>query len=147
MTRIVSRLFKVSALVCLAATGPAAAYEVETHKAISLQATIRSSADVVLRESLGFREGRLTVVGNSSLTDWIGEGSLHADDWTYFFNHFHNPLAGDWSQAGFAPGYSAILWGQTPNQGYPSWSWQNTRQYFLDALTSTQKAEDRKSVV
>jgi hypothetical protein len=141
MTRIVSRLFNVSALVCLAATGPAAAYEVETHKAISLQATIRSSADVVLRESLGFREGRLTVVGNSSLTDWIGEGSLHADDWTYFFNHFHNPLAGDWSQAGFAPGYSAILWGQTPNQGYPSWAWQNTRQYFLDALTSTQKAD------
>lgn len=127
--------------MCLAATGPAEAYEVETHKAISLQATIRSSADVVLRESLGFREGRLTVVGNSSLTDWIGEGSLHADDWTYYVNHFHNALTSDWSQAGLGPAYSAILWGQTPNQGDPSWSWQNTRQYFLGALTSTQKAD------
>jgi len=118
-----------------------AAYEIETHEALSETAARRSSADGVLTQSIGLSEGLKTEVRGQRLLDWIKQGSLHADDWTYFFNHFHNPLAGDWSQAGFAPGYSAILWGQTPNQGYPSWSWQNTRQYFLDALTSTQKAD------
>jgi hypothetical protein len=66
---------------------------------------------------------------------------MHADDWTYFLNHFHNPLAASWFEAGFPFGQSAILWGQNPTQGYPSWAWQNTRQYFLDALTSTKKAD------
>lgn len=117
------------------------AYEVETHQAISEVAASRSTVGEQLKESLAISAGLDTKVGEQSLLKWILAGAVHADDWTYFFNHFHNPLAGDWSQAGLGPGYSAILWGQTPNQGYPSWSWQNTRQYFLDALTSTQKAD------
>jgi hypothetical protein len=117
------------------------AYEVETHRAISEVAASRSTVDGQLKESLAISAGVEAKVREESLLKWILDGSLRADDWTYFFNHFHNPLAADWSQAGFGPGYSAILWGQTSNQGYPSWSWQNTRQYFLDALTSMQKAD------
>lgn len=117
------------------------AYEVETHKKISEIAATRSAVDERLKQSLGISAGLDLTVRGQSLLEWIEEGSVRADDWTYFVNHFHNPLAGDWSQAGLGPAYSAILWGQTPNQGYPSWSWQNTRQYFLDALTSTQKVD------
>jgi hypothetical protein len=117
------------------------AYEVETHQAISEVAASRSTVDGRLKESLAISPGLDAKVGEQSLLKWIRAGSVHADDWTYFFNHFHNPLAVEWSQAGLGPAYSAILWGQTPNQGYPSWSWQNTRQYFLDALTSTQKVD------
>ena len=117
------------------------AYEVETHNKISEVAAGRSAVDERLKQSLGSSTGLDLTVRGQSLLEWIEAGSVHADDWTYYLNHFHNPLAGDWSQAGLPPFYSAIVWGQTPNQGYPSWSWQNTRQYFLDALTSTQKAD------
>jgi hypothetical protein len=116
------------------------AYEVETHKKISEVAATRSAVDGRLKESLAISTGLELVVRGQSLRDWIEAGSVHADEWGYPLNHFHNPLA-DWSQAGFLFFYSAIVWGQTPNQGYPSWSWQDTRQYFLDALTSTQKAD------
>ena len=125
----------------LATSADLFAYEVETHRAISEVAASRSTVDGQLKESLAISAGVEAKVREQSLLKWILDGSLHADDWTYFFNHFHDPLAADWSQAGLGPGYSAILWGQTPNQSYPSWSWQNTRQYFLDALSSTQKAD------
>ncbi len=128
-------------IVCGAATSPVAGYEAETHRGISLKATSRSSVDLFLRESLGLPEGLLTAIDKNSLTDWVRAGSMHADDWTYFLNHFHNPLAASWFEAGFPFGQSAILWGQNPTQGYPSWSWQNTRQYFLDALTSATKTD------
>lgn len=121
-------------------TDAAMAYEVETHEALSETAARRSSVDGVLTQSIGLSDGLATKVRGQILLDWIKQGSLHADDWTYPVNHFHNPLV-DWSQAGLGPAYSAILWGQTPNQGYPSWAWQNTRQYFLDALTSMQKTD------
>jgi hypothetical protein len=127
--------------MALAKSADVFAYEVETHRAISEVAASRSTVDGRLKESLAISAGLNGKVGEQSLLKWIQDGSLHADDWTYFVNHFHNPLAGDWSQAGLPPFYSAILWGQSPNQGYPSWSWQNTRQYFLEALTSTQKAD------
>ena len=117
------------------------AYEVETHEALSETAAKLSSADGELPQSIGLSEGLKTKVRGEQLLDWIKRGSVHADDWTYYFNHFHNPLASDWFLAGLGPFYSAILWGQSPNQGNPSWAWQNTRQYFLDALTSAKKSD------
>jgi len=132
--------------LCIASVGggDALAYEVETHRAISEVAATRSALDGRLKESLEISAGLDEEVRGQSLLRWIREGSVDADDWTYYFNHFHNPLAQYWSQAGysfFPSGQSAILWGQNPTQGFPSWSWQNTRQYLLDALISKQKAD------
>ncbi len=141
-----SRRHSLKVAVCLTLLvapsqgGDVSAYEIETHKKISEVAATRSGVDERLKESLGISAGLDLKVRGQSLLEWIEAGSLHADDWTYPFNHFHNPLV-DWSQAGLGSFYSAIVWGQTPNQGYPSWSWQNTRQYFLDSLTGTQKAD------
>ncbi|HKX05567.1 MAG TPA: hypothetical protein VJX71_23940 [Methylomirabilota bacterium] len=74
---------------------------------------------------------------------WLVEGAIREDDFPRFLNHFHNPLATAWSQAGLggSVGQSAILWAQNPSQSAPSWSWQDARQSYVDALTRSARAD------
>lgn len=121
----------------------AQAYEVVSHEAISELAAARSSVGTVLRDSLGMGLGIDTDVDGQILTRWLRQGAKREDGQTRFFNHFHNPLAADWSQAGLGPGVgqSAILWGQNAGQGFPSWSWQDVRQSYFDALTQGSRSD------
>ncbi|HSE03844.1 MAG TPA: hypothetical protein VLK35_06780 [Methylomirabilota bacterium] len=120
--------------ILLLLAGPAAAYEVSTHQAITTEAGDRSIVDAILKDNLGVSGGLETVVRGQQLTEWLGQGARREDDFIRFLNHFHNPLA-DWSAAGLlgSVGQSSILWGQ--NASLSGWSWQDVRAAYFDALT------------
>jgi hypothetical protein len=123
-------------------------YEVATHKDLVREAGARSIADQVLRDELALGGGLSTTVRGKVLESWLVDGGAHEDDFPRFLNHFHNPLSSDWSQAGLggSVGQSAILWAQNPTQSAPSWSWQDARQLYLEALTKSASPDRDKSL-
>jgi hypothetical protein len=114
-----------------------------THEAISQVAGLRSAADAAVRDVFGLDAGVNTEVGGQSLLVWLRRGASREDDQIRFLNHFHNPLAADWFEAGLlgSVGQSSILWGQNGGQGFPGWSWQDVRQSHFDALTKARRAD------
>ncbi len=122
-------------------TGVAHAYEVPTHQSITRAAGDLSEANQVLSGALGLGDGLDSTVVGQSLSLWLTQGARREDNIPRPLNHFHNPLAADWSQAGFLGnvGQSSILWGQSASQSFPSWSWQDVRQAYFEALTSASK--------
>jgi len=88
-------------------------------------------------EDLGLKDGFRTTIGGKVLEEWLVDGGTNEDNFPRFLNHFHNPLASNWSEAGLggSVGQSAVLWAQNPSQSAPSWSWRDVRQAYLDALT------------
>src|SRR4029450_5975125 len=119
------------------------AYEGRTHERISLISGQQSQVDQILKADLGLGEGLGLASGGLSLLAWLGEGGKREDTLLRFLNHFHNPLATSWSQAGLlgTVGQSSILWGQSTGQGFPSWSWKDVRQQYFDALTKAQRVD------
>jgi len=130
-------------VIFLVSVRPAIAYEVETHRRMSDLASRRSSSNETLTEALGLSRGLNEEIARRSLLNWLAEGSVKEDRIARYLNHFHNPTADSWLGAGFGGnfGQSAILWGQNADQEFPSWSWLNVRQYYLDALTARRKGD------
>lgn len=164
------RFLSLFVLFLLAQSGPDAhAYDRRTHRAIAERtagSTI-SSVDKVLKEQLGLSEGikeelpGRSMPGLRTVQQLIGDGA-DSEDFpdTRVLNHFHNPLASQWEGAGLQAflgtvrGQSSVLWQQNTNQNlslvftpapFPSlggnWSWQDTRQRYLDALTGETKEQ------
>ena len=123
-------------------------YEIATHRDLVRVAGARSIADQLLRDDLGLDGGLRTTIRGKALEDCLIDGGAEEDDFPRFLNHFHNPLASDWSQAGLggAVGQSAILWAQNPSQSAPSWSWQDARRLYLDALTKSASTDRDKGL-
>jgi hypothetical protein len=123
-------------------------YEAGTHEDMVSAAARRSISDEVLKDDLGLGPGLLAKVRGKTLEGWLIQGGINEDDFPRFLNHFHDPLATTWSQAGLggSVGQSAILWAQNPSQSAPSWSWQDARQSYLDALTKASGADRDKSL-
>jgi len=121
-------------------------YEVGTHEDMVSAAARRSISDEVLKDDLELGSGLLSKVRGKTLEGWLIQGGVNEDAFPRFLNHFHNPLASSWSRAGLGDsvGQSAILWAQNPSQSAPSWSWQDARQSYLDALTKA-SISDRDS--
>ena len=141
MIRYIFSVFVATTLIY--GTVAAAAYEIATHERISLLAGRQSQADSMLKEHLAVSEGLdLTVVG-LTLNAWVGEGAKREDNLLRLLNHFHNPLAAGWSQAGLlgTVGQSSILWGQNTSQGFPGWSWRDVRERYFEALTKPQRVD------
>jgi hypothetical protein len=118
-------------------------YEELTHEKISEHAMLRSSVDAALSDFVVLEAGFDTPIAGQSIMKWLRQGADREDSQLRSLNHFHNPLAVGWSQAGLlgSVGQSAILWGQNLNQGAPSWSWQDVRGLHFDALTRSAKSE------
>src|SRR6266403_2087602 len=74
-------------------------YEISTHEEMVSAAARRSVSDQVLKDDLGLT-GLLAKVRGRTLEDWLIQGGTNEDDFPRFLNHFHNPLASSWSQAG-----------------------------------------------
>lgn len=120
--------------------------------------------DQVLRDELGLRgiSDRFPGISRTGLRgvgELLGDGSEFEDfPSTRPFNHFHNPLADPWTEAGLRGfsafgtallrGQSSVLWQQNESQdstvvvtplplesGGGEWSWQAARRRFLEALT------------
>lgn len=122
-----------------------------THQDLSEKAaehSVLSSAKGDYLKNLGFDknlEETFTLSGETkNVKNWIRYGSLKEDAGNiftaYYYNHFHNPLALSWNQAGLSTcypwinGMSSILWAQ--NSSNP-WNWQKARDYYYLALTSS----------
>ena len=133
----------IVALVTLFVPVCAHSYEIATHRDLVRAAAARSAGDQRLQDELGLADGFRTSARGMSLEGWLVEGAIREDDFPRFLNHFHNPLATAWSQAGLggSVGQSAILWAQNPSQSAPSWSWQDARQSYVDALTRSARAD------
>jgi hypothetical protein len=125
------------------ATASVGAYEIETHALISEIAGPRSQTDDILQNHIGVNEGLSKIAQGFTLAFWLSEGSRREDNVLRLLNHFHNPLATGWSQAGLlgSIGQSSIVWAQNTAQGFPGWSWTEVRQRYLDALTKPQPPE------
>lgn len=144
------------------------AYDKETHSEIARQSVQSevSSLDKALKGDLGLPEGTKEKLfrGTSeerTVERLIRDGAKFEDfPDTRVFNHFHNPLASQWEDAGLRAflgtvrGQSSVLWQQNINQNlslvfmpapFPSlggnWSWQDTRKRYLDALTGETKEQ------
>lgn len=137
----------------LAAT--AAAYDVATHRELSLRAVEASRLAEVLREDLGLRGPSGPSLLDRAPETWVSEGG-GLEDWPDFRvrNHFHNPWR-PWSDAGLrvgvSLGQSSVLWSQDPEQdvtsaglGGGTWSWPATRQRYRIALTAEAPSEREK---
>jgi len=133
---------------------PAAwSYDLDTHRAISDDASVRSSLNAYLIQQLALPEGTATTFNNRDVRDWIREGGVREDDLVQrFANHFHYPILRDWDRALLTdpPGsvcavQSSILWAQNPDQRsafacpalLETWSWIRARREFRDALTKS----------
>jgi len=119
------------------------AYERTTHRDLSniaIQNSYLSDTDYL--KSIGINSIAETF-NNKRIHQWIELGADEEDSWFRPINHFHNPLR-LWSVAGlndFFVGESSLLWTQDVSNEF---SWQNARQYFSDALTSS-SAESRET--
>ena len=124
------------------------AYEVGSHRVMVGAAAKRSGVTQLLRDDLGLEDGLSTTAGGQALETWLTDGAANEDNFPRFLNHFHNPLAPTWSQAGLgiSVGQSAILWAQNTSQSAPSWSWQDVRQAYLDALTKPSRSDRDKGL-
>jgi len=127
----------VVALMVVSIPAVAECYEVATHGELVRAAVAGSVTEQILKDDLGIPAGLRTLVLGRFLDDRAVAGGTREDDFPRFLNHFHNPLASSWSEAGLggSVGQSAVLWAQNPSQSAPSWSWRDVRQAYLDALT------------
>jgi hypothetical protein len=83
-------------------------------------------------------------IREGSVTEWIEDGGVEEDAGnvftSYYYHHFHDPLALSWNQAGLSTWYpwingmSSILWAQNT---FNLWNWQKARDYYYLALTSS----------
>jgi hypothetical protein len=136
---------QIITIVILALTQPVLAYEVDTHSELSIRAA-QNSAKLAsfVRERLGLPEGIETTIGNRTLAEWIGRGSIFEDAFPRFVNHFHNPLRA-WSNAGLTVGglqvgQSAPLWAQNQTGAGPDASWTAARYFLYQSLTNSDPA-------
>ena len=140
----------ILALIFIAATysNSALALEVDTHKYLNKLIAQGNyggwSLDLYLRDSLGFSNGVYEdIPGYTKIWERIELGGYKEDitgiPYLRSIKHFHDPLAADWSSAGFKGAQSSIIWAETKNQSWllGNYSWPDAREYFFKALTAT----------
>jgi hypothetical protein len=153
-------LFAIFLLSILGITHASNALEVETHRAINEYISSNTlnnfSLSDYLNKNLGFTKGKDEVVkgstGEQKVYKWFSDGGEYEDapPWSLSYrrsvNHFHNPItdvgySGIWG-TGVLSGKSSTQWMLLPQNtqspgGY--YSWNDVRDYYLKALTSSAK--------
>lgn len=142
------------------------AYDNEkVHQLINENASLRSSNFITTMKALGFTGNspseiiELNVVNGKKIKDWFHDGAKEEDiPLVRSYNHFHDPTK-SWDKAGLddyvlgilhVKGDSSVLWAQNPDQKYiasdgtvydvnGTWSWPKARDYYYQALISTDK--------
>ncbi|HHL33239.1 MAG TPA: hypothetical protein ENJ30_02615 [Desulfobulbaceae bacterium] len=154
-------IFLICGIFSLLSVPPVLALNEDTHKDIQkFLGNIDSPIDGFLLDSfmknqLGLSDGKEELFFKRSVVKWLGKGGREEDKppWTIPYirssNHFHNPLEPDLDEAGFSgvlnlpfflSGNSSVLWSQwEAGEQWPGgpYSWHDTRDYFFQALTST----------
>jgi hypothetical protein len=138
--------------------GQTFALEVETHKTINFYIANENSSingfslDNYLKNNLGMTEGVKATFKSQMVKELISDGGEYEDEppgcapYWRSRNHFHNPIDksgfSDWWDTGIFSGMSAVDWiNQPPNtQSCGFYSWNDARDYYYKALTSSDKA-------
>jgi hypothetical protein len=153
----------VLALIIVANTWDALAYDVGTHALLTGRAVDISTLHSVLTAEIGIVEGLDSRVLGQRPRELAADGGRFEDSpFQRVLNHFHNPIASPWSSAGLQGplglqlGQSSALWQQNTSQSPAllfgvslhggEWSWQITRQRFLASLTGAQSAGRERSL-
>jgi hypothetical protein len=134
------------------------ALDFKTHEAINSHIADENSAIYgnylhgYLRSNLGMQNGVKTELNSKMAKEWLFEGGKCEDkpSWCVPYwrsrNHFHNPINNSgfsgWWDTGIFAGMSAIDWAMKPvhSQSCGYYSWNDARDYYYKALTSTDKA-------
>jgi hypothetical protein len=129
------------------------ALTVETHRAINEKNANKGSfLHQYLINQLGLKDGVETEINKKWIIKYIADGGEYEDKPSECIpywrsrNHFHNPInnsgfSGIWD-TGLLSGISAIAWAMQPvsSQSCGYYSWNDARDYYYNALTSTSKA-------
>lgn len=117
------------------------------HPLINDSALAQSIADNTLKKIFGLPEGIKNDIQGKKIKDWVKDGGTLEDApicRTRY--HFHDPLE-EFESAGLSSpvidtsclnwsNYSLLVWAQHKDN---AWSWQKAREYFYDALTSSDR--------
>lgn len=131
----------IPALVCtllLPANGWA--WERNTHEELTEKTieTIEANLDAYLINNLGLERGLNDSVEGGTPRKLMIRGSNTEDDGIRSVNHFHEPLSNQGLRS--FRGISAVKWSLS-DLGEQHWSWNDAREYYFKALTSSTKAE------
>lgn len=115
------------------------ALEVATHRAINeINAAKGSFLHQYLINQLGMKNGVETEINKKWIIKYISDGGEEEDAGVRCFNHFLNPI----TNQGLIGQYSAVAWVTLPvgvQPLSPISSWNDVRDYYLKALTSSDK--------
>ncbi|MEN6318231.1 MAG: hypothetical protein ABFD82_05700 [Syntrophaceae bacterium] len=131
------------------------ALNVETHRSINEHITKNMfngfSLNDYIKEQLGMQKGYDEKILNKKVLNWISDGGEYEDKpgWCVPYwrsrNHFHNPMNksgfSGWWDTGIFSGMSAVNWISQPanTQSCGYYSWNDARDYYYKALTSSDK--------
>jgi hypothetical protein len=121
------------------------ALEENTHRAINERIADRGSLlnnfslHQYLTEQLELKDGVETEINKKLVIKWFGDGGEKEDNFLRYLNHFYSPLT------------NSGLWGNIPAKDWAirpvgnqyagdQYSWNDARDYYYKALTSTDKA-------
>jgi hypothetical protein len=92
-----------------------------------------------LKNELGMKKGYDEKFFGKEVFHWISDGGAREDAGGRSVNHFHNPL----TNRGLFGNYSAMIWATLPAgaQRLQNYSWNDVRDYYLQALTATEKSK------
>ncbi len=120
------------------------ALEVETHRAINGRIADKNYSingfylHQYLQNQLGIQNGLEEYFNNKKVFDIIADGGVSEDNFLRYLNHFYNPL----NNSGLLGNFPAKDWALRPIGNQYSdgqYSWFDARDYYLKALTSTDK--------
>jgi len=124
---------------------PVWAWEIVTHKELTEEA-INIKAGVLntyLIENLGLEGGLDEVVDKKTVRQWMIAGSDFEDNSSRPLRHFHDALNNRGLEAALS-GMSAVDWSLAAvgaQDGEDSFSWNDAREFYFKALTSSTKIE------
>lgn len=134
------RFISYGMLLILTLSPNATALNEATHKAINNYIVDENSVIYgsylhnYLKNNLGMQDGVKSMFNSKMAKEWIGYGGVEEDSEARSLNHFLNPI----TNKGLSLNYSALEWA-TLTAGKQTFSWDDVRSYYYNALTSTDK--------
>jgi hypothetical protein len=148
----------ISLLIFITRTISESYDNIVVHQTINEMAAKQSNNLINVLSNLGFNNTLEDEVYGKKIYKWFRDGGKEEDiPLSRTYNHFHDPTK-SWDQAGLddyclilrVTGDSSVLWAQNSDQKYTSnegtvydvggtWSWPKARDYYYQALTSTDK--------
>ncbi|HBP86354.1 MAG TPA: hypothetical protein DD706_01500 [Nitrospiraceae bacterium] len=101
---------------------------------------MEADLNAYLIDNLGLESGLNASVKGGTPRELMKQGSNKEDDKGRSLNHFHEPINNKGLELPVLGGISAINWSLNPI-GQQEWSWNDAREYYFKALTSSTKAE------